>query len=160
MTRNISLAVFLVLVTAAFALGSSFEAGEWYYLKVVGPSWTPPGWLFGPVWAVFYVLMAMAAWETWESGHTDRLKAMIWWGLLLVLLPGWSALFFGMHRPGWAWAELSIALAVAVLCMSTFFRISRQGAYLLAPCLAWLLFFWALQFLTWNMSGGPIDRYL
>mgnify|MGYP001816037550 CR=1 FL=1 len=160
MSRTISLAVFLALVTVAFAFGSSFEAGEWYYLKVDGPSWTPPGWLFGPAWAVFYVLMAVAAWETWETGHVDRLRAMAWWALLLVLLPGWSVLFFGMHRPGWAWLELTLALAAAVLSIKAFRPISSQGAYLMVPGVVWLLFFWVLQFLTWNMSGGPLDRFL
>lgn len=160
LSRTISLAVFLALVTTAFALGSSFEAGEWYYQKVVGPSWTPPGWLFGPAWAVFYVLMAVAAWETWETGHVDRLGAMTWWVLLLGLLTVWSVLFFGLNRPGWAWLELTVALAAAVLSIRAFRPISRQGAYLMVPGLIWLVFFWVLQFFTWNMSGGPLNGYL
>lgn len=159
MTRYVSLAIFLLLVTLAFAVGSSFAAGEWFYLKVENPSWAPQPWLFGPIWAVFYVLMALAAWEVWETGHIDRMKAMAWWLVLLLVLQFWQVLFFGMHRPGWAWMELCLVMAVAALCVRAFRPLSQQAAFLLIPGLLWLVFFWLLNFVSWNMSGGPLDSY-
>ena len=158
--RYISLAVFLLLVTAAAALGSQFVAGEWYYERVVLPAWSPAPWFFGPAWALVYMLMAVAAWQVWETGHFNRPRALAWWLALLALLAAWSYLFFGLHRPGWAWLELTLALAVAVQCFRAFRPLSAQGAYLMLPGIAWLMFFWLLNFFTWNLSGGPLHRLL
>ena len=160
MTRYISLAALLLLVTVAFAIGSSFEAGEWFFEKVEKPSWAPTPWVMGPIWAAFYTLMALAAGEVWETGHFDRIKAMAWWLLLLVLLQVWSVLFFGMHRPGWAWMELCLVLGVAFLCARAFRPLSQPAFYLMLPGLLWMVFFWLLNFFSWNMSGGPLDAYL
>lgn len=159
LARYLSLAVILLLVTATVAVGSSFEAGAWYYDKVSTPSWAPPEWLLGPVWAVVYLLMALAAWQLWLTGHYDRIKALAWWALVLLLLLAWNVLFFGMHRPGWAWMGMTVALGVTVLCIRAFRPLSQPAAYLMLPALAWIAFYWCLNFVTWNMSGGPLASY-
>ena len=99
-SRYASLAVFLLLVILAAAIGSTFEAGEWYF-RLEQPAWTPPPWLFGPVWSVLYLLMAVAAWKVWQTGHRNRLNTLVWWVIQLVMNAGWSWLFFGLERPGW-----------------------------------------------------------
>ena len=158
--RYFSLAVFLLLVVAAVYFGSGFEAGTWYFDKLTKPFWSPPAWFFGPAWALVYVLFALAAWQVWMTGHFDRSKALAWWLLLLVLLCAWSWLYFGLHRPGWAWLELNLAVLAALLCFRAFRPLSRQAAGLLLPGMAWLVFMWALNFTTWNLNGGPFGPYL
>lgn len=154
------LAVFLALVVLASFLAGSFEAGEWYYQNLTRPSWTPPGWLFGAAWSVLYVLAALAAWQVWLSGHYARLGALAWWVLLLTLNVCWSALFFGLHRIGWAWLELGAAIGIALFCIKAFLPLSKQGAYLMVPLLLWLVFAWILNLSMWTLNGGLFGRTL
>jgi tryptophan-rich sensory protein len=157
--RYASLTAFLSLVILAAAFGSSFEAGTWYQ-TMNKPSWTPPGWLFGPVWAVLYVMIALAAWKVWMTGHYARQSALAWWGLQLILNAAWSWLFFGLHRPGWAWLEMALLIVVVALCIRAFRPLSKPAANLMVPYLLWLVFAWVLNLAIWTMNGGLFSRVL
>ena len=154
LARNISLAVILLLTVLAAAASASFEAGEWYYVKLFKPGWHPPPWMFGPAWAVTYLFAALAAWTAWLSEHYERARAMLWWLALLVLNVVWSFLYFGIHRPGWAWLALGITLIAALFCFRAFWRVSTQSAWLLTPYLLWIVFCWVINLATWTINGG------
>ena len=63
------------------------------------PSWNPPAWIFGPVWTLLYVMMAVAAWLVWrEGGWKAQGRALGWFLLQWLLNALWTPLFFGMHR--------------------------------------------------------------
>ena len=158
--RYASLAGFLLLAVIAAFFGASFETGEWYHVVMKKPAWTPPAWLFGPVWAVLYAMMAVAAWKVWMTGHYNRLGALSWWGLQLLLNAAWSWLFFGLHRPGWAWLEMTLLIGVVVLCIRAFRLLSRPAAALMVPYLLWLIFAWFLNLVIWSMNGGPLGNFL
>lgn len=158
--RYASLAALLALVVGASFLAGSFEAGEWYYQKLSRPAWTPPAVLFALAWATFYLLLALAAWQVWASGHYERMRALAWWLLLLLLAVGWSWLFFGFNLIGWSWLALGAALVVNLLCLRAFLPLSRQGALLLTPAFVWLLFLWALNLVMWSSNGGFLGRWL
>lgn len=158
-TRYAWLAVFLLLVIIAAAVAGSFEAGDWYY-TMRKPGWTPPPWVFGLVWSVLYLLMALAMWQVWVSMHNTRVGALVWWLLQLGLNVAWSWLFFGLHRSGWAMAELLVLIGLVILCIRAFFASSRVAAALLMPYLAWLLFAWVLNVSIWMMNGGGLGGLL
>jgi len=153
-----SMAAFLVLVVLAAGIAGSFEAGEWYF-KLYKPFWTPPGWLFAVVWPALYLMMAMAAWKVWISGHLARNGALAWWAIQLVMNAAWSWLFFGLERPGWALAEMGLLIVVVLFCIQAFRGISKPAASLMMPYLAWLAFAWVLNFVLWNMNGGPLNIF-
>ncbi|NIM71142.1 MAG: hypothetical protein GTN86_11395 [Xanthomonadales bacterium] len=153
--RILSLLAFLALVVLTAAFGAMFGTGEWYQ-ALEKPTWNPPAWLFGPVWSTLYVLMAIAGWLVWHSGHPLRLVALRWWLLQLVLNGAWSWLFFGLHRPGWALAEMTALLAAIVLTAVRFHRIRPVAAWLLAPYLLWVGFAWFLNFTIWRLNGGGL----
>jgi tryptophan-rich sensory protein len=155
MTRMVSLVVFLVLVVTAAWLGSQFPAGE-YYAQLNKPSWAPPAWLFGPVWSVLYVMMAVAMWRVWLSGQQARLGALAWWLIQLALNAAWSWLFFGLTRIGWAMAEMALLIGMVILCIKAFSLISKPAAWLMVPYLLWLGFAFALNFSLWTLNGGGI----
>jgi len=154
-TRYAWMAVFLLLVVVAAAIAGSFEAGEWYFM-LRKPAWTPPSWVFGPVWSVLYVSMAVAMWLTWISAHDTRVGALVWWLLQLALNIAWSWLFFGLTRTGWAMAELLLLIGMVILCIRAFSASSRLAAVLMTPYLLWLIFAWALNFSIWTMNGGGL----
>lgn len=157
--RYTSVAVFLALVVLAAGIGGGFPAGEWYY-SMYKPAWTPPPWFFGPAQAVLYVMMALAAWQVWLTGHYSRLGALLWWMIQLTLSVTWYWLFFDLHRLGWAWLELGLLIGVVVLCIRAFRLLSRSAAYLMMPYLVWLIFSWALNLAIWTMNRGLFSKVL
>jgi tryptophan-rich sensory protein len=155
MSRYLPLAAFLALVVAAAWFGAQFPAGE-YYALINKPDWSPPPWLFGPVWSVLYVLMAVAMWKVWMTGQQARLGALAWWLLQLTLNAAWSWLFFGLTRTGWAMAEMALLIGIVVLCIKAFSQVSKPAAWLMVPYLLWLGVAFALNFSVWSMNGGGI----
>jgi len=153
------MAAFLALVVLAAALAGSFEAGDWYY-RMNKPPWTPPAWLFGPLWAVLYLMMAISAWKIWLTGHYNRTGALAWWVIVLVLNVAWSWLFFGLNRIGWAWLESGFLVVVTIFCIKAFWPLSKPAARLMLPLLAWLAFAWVLNLVIWTMNRGFLATVL
>ncbi|MGC9455808.1 MAG: TspO/MBR family protein [Phycisphaerae bacterium] len=148
------LVIFLVVVAAAAGVGGLFTArsvGTWYR-ELNRPGWTPPGWLFSPVWTALYVMMAIAAWRVWMVAGAKAPAALTAFVIQLVLNAGWSAIFFGLRRPGWAFAELSALWVAIVVTTVLFARRSVLAAVLMAPYLAWTTFAGALNFTIWRMN--------
>jgi len=158
-TRYAWLAVFLLLVVITAAIGGSFEAGEWYF-NLNKPGWTPPAWLFGPVWSVLYVMMAIAMWLVWDSRHHSRTGSLLWWLIQLILNATWSWLFFGLTRIGWALGEMLLLIGVVIFCTKAFSSSSRLAALLMLPYLLWLAFAWVLNFSIWSLNGGGLGSLL
>jgi len=78
-----------------------------WYAALRKPPWTPPNWLFGPVWSALYLAMAIAARLVWRSAGVSASKlALTLLALQLVLNVGWPAIFFTLHIPGIAFAEI------------------------------------------------------
>jgi benzodiazapine receptor len=156
--RYFSLAAFLLLVTMTSLVGSTFEAGEWYYTTMRQPSWWPPGWFFIAAWTLVYLSMALAAWNAWLTGHYSRIGALTWWALLLVLNVGWFAVFYGLHRPGYALLVLTVMAVFALFCMRAFSMLSRQAVYLMLPYIFWVICLWALNLAIWSFNGGILEH--
>lgn len=135
----------------AFA-SSRFQPGEWYS-ELPKPSWTPPDWVFGPVWTVLYVLMGLAAWLIWRQGGISVAKLPLTVFLIQLVLNGlWTVIFFGLHRVGLAFVEIAV-LWIAILATVILFwqRLSLAGI-LLTPYLAWVTFAAALNFSIWRLA--------
>lgn len=157
MTQYISLAFFLLAVVAASAFGANYEAGAWYQ-ELSKPGWTPPDWVYGPVWAVIYLLMAVAAWRVWISGKSTRTGALVWWVLILALNVAWSWMMFGLNRPGWALGVSVLLLGLSIMCSRAFHLAHRPSGVMLLPLVGWLAFVLALNFRLWALNGGGIGR--
>ena len=95
--QAVGLGVSLVVCFGAAGLGSFLtrpSIGGWY-AALRKPLWTPPNWLFGPVWSALYVSMAIAAWLVWRRAGVPAAKlALMLFVLQLVLNVGWSAILF------------------------------------------------------------------
>jgi translocator protein len=146
MQRNLlALAGFLALSLAIAALGAivTTQSVLSWYPTLVKPSWTPPSWLFGPVWTLLYIMMAAAAWLVWKQGNS-RYEMLLWGGQLLLNL-AWSLLFFGARSPTLALFDI-IALWLAIAATTfVFAQKSRGAAYLMVPYLCWVSFATALN---------------
>jgi tryptophan-rich sensory protein len=151
--RSIFGAVIALTVTfgAAF-LGSRFSVGEWYS-GLSKPSWNPPNWLFGPVWSLLYLLMAVSAWLVWkEEGLQAAIIPLGVFLLQLALNAAWSWLFFGLHHMGIAFTEILALWAAILLCIILFWRIIPIGGVLLLPYLLWVTFAAVLNYTLWQLN--------
>ena len=142
----------LLLCFAAASLGAVFMPGEWY-AALHKPAWNPPGWSFGPVWSALYSMMAVVAWLVWQrGGFATQRRPLALFLAQLVLNAAWTPLFFGLHRPGVAFAEIILLwLAIAATLMA-FLPVSRAAAWLLVPYLAWVSFAAVLNGTLWRLN--------
>lgn len=146
------LAVWLLLSFIVASFGALFQTGEWY-LTIAKPSWTPPGWIFGPVWTLLYIAMAVAAWLVWlEGGWKANRSALSLYVVQLVFNAAWSWLFFGVHTIGGALIDIVI-LWLLILATLILFRRRRPAAgLLLVPYALWVGFATALNFQIWRLN--------
>ena len=130
---------FLICFMAA-AFGSLFIPGQWY-ASLNKPAWNPPNWIFGPVWTLLYVMMALAAWLVWRRGGWAAQKYPLGWFLIqLALNAAWTPLFFGLKNPSLAFGEILLLWLAIAATLVSFRRVDKAAAWLLAPYLAWVSF--------------------
>lgn len=148
---------FCVACTLVALTGALFPPGEWYE-RLAKPSWTPPNWVFGPVWTVLYVMIAVSGWLVWrESGFAGARTAFWIYGVQLVLNGLWSAIFFGMKRPGLAIIDVvALWLSIAATIVA-FIPHSTLAAWLLAPYLAWVTLATALNISVWRLNAATAN---
>lgn len=153
MTRNLSaFLLFLAAVVLVAMFGSQFMPDEWYR-GLEKPAWHPPDWVFGPVWTVLYVLIAISGWLAWRArGIRGARVPMSIYGVQLVLNAIWPALFFGLQQPGLAFAAILLLLAAIVANCILFWRIQVTAGLLLLPYLAWVTFAAALNGAIWHLN--------
>ncbi|MFP3940506.1 MAG: TspO/MBR family protein [Thermoanaerobaculia bacterium] len=148
------LMLFLVVCFGVAAWAGQFTPGAWY-AGLEKPPWNPPGWVFAPVWTVLYAMMAVAGWLVWRSPGllTLRRLALGVFAVQLALNGAWSWLFFGLHRPGLALAEI-VVLWLAIVATTLFFwRVRPLAGVLLLPYLAWVSFAVALNAALWRLNA-------
>jgi benzodiazapine receptor len=150
---SVALALWLALCFAAASLGALFTPGEWY-AALKKPAWNPPAWVFGPVWTALYAMMALAAWLVWKRGGFVRRRTPLTFFLVqLALNAGWTPLFFGLHAPGPAFAEILLLWLAIAATLASFRGVSRAASWLLVPYLAWVTFAVALNFALWRLNS-------
>lgn len=152
----IGLAVAIFICFGAAGLGSLFttpSTGGWY-LTLRKPAWTPPNWVFGPVWSLLYLSMAAAAWLVWrKSGMSGARLALVLFAVQLLFNVSWSAIFFSAHMPGLAFAEIVLLWLMILATIVSFWPVSRTAGWLLVPYLLWVAFAAALNYSIWRLNA-------
>jgi translocator protein len=150
----ISLLVWIAISFLPAIFGTRFMPGEWY-VQLEKPSWTPPGYLFGPVWTFLYLSMGVAAWLVWKrAGFAAANVALILFIIQLILNGIWSWLFFGLHRPDLALVDI---IMLWFLILATGIAFWSQGVFaglLMVPYYLWVSFASVLNFFIWKLNGG------
>jgi tryptophan-rich sensory protein len=147
-----ALAGWVALSFVPAAIGAPFAAPGWYR-QLRKPAWSPPAWLFGPVWTLLYTLMGVAAWLV-ASGRrrTGRGPALAAFGGQLALNAAWTPIFFGLRRPGLALAEILATLGAVTVTVALFLRQRTLAGLLLLPYLAWTSFATLLNAAIWRRN--------
>jgi translocator protein len=157
------LALFLLGSFVAAAVGglATATALPTWYRTLRKPTWNPPDGVFGPVWTVLYVLMAVAAWLVRRGMGTrpaerraGQFALKLWW-IQLVLNLGWSLAFFGRRRPDWGLAVIGLLELAIVATTLAAVRVSPLAAALLTPYVLWTGFASILNFRIWRLNRRP-----
>lgn len=155
-TKYLKPIFFILICEFAGIIGSAFTAssiGSWYR-TLEKPSFSPPNWIFGPVWTLLYGLMGIAWYLVWQKRKENSFaqKASNIFIIHLFFNAIWSPIFFGAKMPGLALVDILIILAMIVLLIALFFRINKTAAILLLPYLAWVSFATVLNFQIWKLN--------
>jgi len=140
--QTIALIAILVICFAAAGLGSVATTPNipTWYATLAKPSWNPPNWLFGPVWTILYLCMAVAAWLIWRQGGLRQARwPLTLFAVQLALNAAWSWIFFWFHLPGAAFIEVLALLAAIAVTTIAFWPRSLGAGVLMLPYLAWAL---------------------
>ena len=155
LVEAVGLALFLALCLGIGALGAAVTASsvKTWYADLNKPPFNPPNEVFGPVWTVLYVMMAVAAWRVWRAADRETAQGpLAMFALQLALNLGWSVAFFGLERTGSAVAVI-LVLELAVISTVLAFRpIDRLAALLMVPYALWVAFAAALNIAIWRLN--------
>jgi benzodiazapine receptor len=141
---------FIVLTFLAPLAGAFTPPGAWYQ-TLNKPSWNPPPWIFGPVWTLLYLGMAVAAWLVWKRGRQGQ--ALRLYVVQLALNTAWTPVFFGAHQLGAAFIVIVCMWIAIFLTQRAFQAVSRPAGLLLVPYLAWVSFASVLNFTLWRLNS-------
>lgn len=144
---------FIAITFAAPAIGAIWPPGEWFQ-SLAKPSWNPPSWLFGPVWTVLYLFMAVAAWRVWDrGGYAKQRGPLTLYFIQLALNAAWTPVFFGAHQLLTAFILITVMWVAILLTFLSFRRVDGVAGKLFVPYLAWVTFATVLNGVIWRMNS-------
>ena len=113
-----------------------------WYAGLARPPLTPPNWVFGPVWTLLYLLMAVALYRVLrlDPGTPGRGRALGVFMAQLTLNAAWSFAFFGAHSPALGLLTITPLLALIATTLVLFRPLDAIAARCLMPYAAWVSF--------------------
>ncbi|MGN6623083.1 MAG: TspO/MBR family protein [Candidatus Nitrosocosmicus sp.] len=154
MFKNIfKFVISIIICESAGIIGSIFTLSSVinWFPTLVKPWFSPPSWIFGPVWTILYFLMGLSLYLIWNfkaelSQQKYKKQFYILFGIQLIINALWSFFFFGLKSPAYGlldilFLDITVAMTIAYAC-----RISKYPAILLAPYITWITFATILNF--------------
>lgn len=143
----ITVSIVICLTVGGIAGSVTQSAIPVWYADLNKPFFTPPNWLFGPVWTLLYILMGYAAGWVWTYGSHHKLvkTALYHFGAQLILNGMWSLVFFGLKNISGGLFIIFGLLILVYLTIKWFKVINKKTAYLLYPYFIWLIYATALN---------------
>jgi len=128
-----------------------------WYVSLNKPGFSPPNWIFAPVWTTLYLLMGIALYRVWsyqtkKSTKHRQEQAIKLFMVHLVLNAFWSVTFFGLQNPLLALAIIIAIVVTLIVIIKQFYRFDKLSAYILIPYLAWVTFATLLNFSIWQLN--------
>jgi len=152
----VKLIVSILVCQLAGIIGSIFTAPSvaTWYLALNKPSFTPPNWLFAPVWIILFLLMGISLYLIWQKGFAEKenKKALLWFILQLVFNILWSFVFFGLQSPIYGLVVIVILWIFILETILQFMKISKLAGKLLIPYILWVTLAAFLNFSIWQLN--------
>ncbi len=139
----------IIITIITFVVGSFFS---WFTMnnmdtfKELEKPINVPGILFPIVWSTLYLLMSISCYIITNSNNKNKEKAIIWYGIQLIINSLWSLIFFGFGAYLFAFIWIILLLIVVVIMVAKFYNIDKRAAYLNIPYVLWVIFAGYLNF--------------
>jgi benzodiazapine receptor len=146
------LLLFSILLTQGSGIIGSFatqSSVNTWYRTINKPSFTPPSWIFAPVWTTLFLLMAVSLYLVWIKKEKRLVKLFV---VHLLVNISWSYLFFGLQNPGLALVALVALLVFVAYLIFRFWKVEKWAGVLLVPYFLWGLFAAALNYAVWRLN--------
>ena len=140
--------IFKLIVSILLPLGLGAIAGVFTaqsvpecYETLDRPSFSPPNWIFGPVWTFLYILIGVSLFLIWKQEPSKQRKiAILIFMIQLLLNFGWSFIFFYFNMIGLAFIEIILLWMSIVIMLVLFHKINPLASYVNIPYLLWVTF--------------------
>lgn len=146
----------IILCQLAGLIGSIFTtpAIPTWYESLRKPSFSPPNWIFGPVWVNLYLLMGISLFVIWQrrENNLQAKRGLILFFAQLILNAFWSVAFFGLKSPFLGLINIILLWFAIFFTVRHFLKISKIAALLLLPYLLWVSFAAVLNFSLWILN--------
>jgi translocator protein len=125
-----------------------------WYASLHKPSFSPPDWIFGPVWTILYLIMGIALYLVLRKGFFEPgvKTAIIVFAVQLILNAVWSFLFFGSESPLLGLIDIVLLWTAIAVTIVFFSYVSKPAALLLFPYIFWVSFAVVLNFFLWRLN--------
>jgi translocator protein len=148
----------IALCEAAGVIGGIFTARsvKTWYTELEKPWFSPPSWIFGPVWITLYAMMGVALYLIWQK-RTEVPGADLAIGVFMIQLllnVAWSFFFFGLRSPLFGFIEIVFLWISIAATVVLFWKISTAPGALLVPYLIWVTFASVLTYSIWQLNRG------
>jgi len=118
---------------------------EPWYSELVKPSFSPPDWIFAPVWITLYLLMGFAIWLIWLNPKKTQKVFTIYFTHLFVNA-SWSITFFAFHQVLASLLIIALIIFLVIWLVKLYYPINKISAILMLPYIAWLGFAFSLNY--------------
>lgn len=132
----------------------NFESLETWYPTLIKPDWTPPNWLFAPVWSTLFILMGISTFLVWREGF-DKRSVKIALGVYVIqfaLNLMWSWAFFGLQSPLFGFIVIVVLWIAIFVNIILYARVSKIAAAILIPYIVWVTIASALNFSVYILN--------
>jgi translocator protein len=152
---GVALAISVGVCFAAAGIGtlSTLNGLRAWYPSLRKPTWNPPNALFGPVWTVLYLSMAVAVWLVWRAA-VNPVPALALFAAQLALNVTWSVTFFGQRKVGGALVVIGVLWLMIAATIGAFWSVDPLAGLMLVPYLAWVTFASLLNAAIARLNSG------
>ena len=156
--QGLALTLFILIPFVIGGLGALSTAGnvDGWYAEAIKAPWTPPNWVFGPVWSLLYLLLGIGSWLGWKQPDSRwRTVGMRFYIAQLILNAIWTPVFFSGFPLWGASAFWQGALIITIMDVLTFIsiyafsKVTTAGSIVLSPYLVWLSYATTLNVYLW-----------
>jgi len=133
--------LFFIITYSASLIGglATINFKEPWYSLIIRPSFSPPDWVFAPVWTTLYFMMTLAVWLFWHSTNRDMKTVYIYF-IHIIVNTTWSITFFVFHQVAISILVLVILITLIIILIKNFKRVNLISSYLMIPYLLWCCF--------------------
>lgn len=147
-----SLLIAILIPLAVGSLSALLSGGMNSYAVLNKPALSPPAILFPIVWSILYVLMGISSYIIAASNSPDKKKALSVYWLQLLFNFFWSVFFFRFSLYLFSFVWLLAMIALIIIMIYRFYKISPIAAYLQIPYLIWCIFAAYLNFMVYQLN--------